>query len=284
MLPRCGAGSPISERDPGASLRQRRRGRPHTAQAPFVGASGIARVVVSIFKVLTSPRPSSIVRTFPHQSVSLRPLADVVSRTLAMTKLKDIPGDPKLRARTLLHKACSHPLRHAILIKFREREACPKEIADELGVDVEGVAYHVRQLKTWDLIELVAEDTRMGGTQHIYRAIVEPLIDMEGAAQLSRVERELGSKSIIPMIVGDMEGSWEAGVLDSHPQRSLLRMPVIFDGEGMIEAAKVAERALNELKEVETRSLDRLAGADEDGMNVSTAILVFESAPFQKNP
>ncbi len=68
-----------------------------------------------------------------------------------------------------LAKALSSPLRAHALALIGEGVASPKAIADELGLDVRGVAYHVRVLRELGCIELAETKQRRGAIEHIYR-------------------------------------------------------------------------------------------------------------------
>ena len=68
-----------------------------------------------------------------------------------------------------LAKALSRPLRARALTLIGEGIASPKAIADELGLDVRGVAYHVRVLRKLGCIELAETKERRGAIEHIYR-------------------------------------------------------------------------------------------------------------------
>jgi DNA-binding CsgD family transcriptional regulator len=68
-----------------------------------------------------------------------------------------------------LAKALSSPLRARALALIAEGTASPKAIAVELGLDVRGVAYHVRVLRKLGCIELVETRQRRGAIEHIYR-------------------------------------------------------------------------------------------------------------------
>jgi len=68
-----------------------------------------------------------------------------------------------------LAKALSSPLRARALTLIGEGVASPKAIADELGLDVRGVAYHVRVLCKLGCIELAETKQRRGAIEHIYR-------------------------------------------------------------------------------------------------------------------
>jgi hypothetical protein len=70
-----------------------------------------------------------------------------------------------------LAKALSSPLRARALALIAEGVASPKAIADELGIDVRGIAYHVRVLRRLGCIELVETQPRRGAIEHIYRVV-----------------------------------------------------------------------------------------------------------------
>ena len=69
-----------------------------------------------------------------------------------------------------LAKALSNDVRARALGLIAEGTKSPKVIADELGLDLRGVAYHVRVLKKLGCIELVETQPRRGAVEHVYRA------------------------------------------------------------------------------------------------------------------
>ncbi len=69
-----------------------------------------------------------------------------------------------------LAKALSNDVRAQALELLCKGAWSPKAIAAELGLDVRGVAYHVRVLKKLGCIELVETRPRRGAIEHIYRA------------------------------------------------------------------------------------------------------------------
>jgi hypothetical protein len=178
-------------------------------------------------------------------------------------------------------KALSHPLRHEILLALAEREASPKELADETGAKLHTVMYHFRWLAGREpandvpLIELIDTDTRNGGIQHIWKAIERPLVNRDAAADLPRSVREESSASIIPRVVDDIIGAQRAGTFDAHPQRSLLRFHGEFDEEGMQQAAQAAEAHLAAMEEIAAESANRIANG-ADGFPVASETLVFQ--------
>jgi predicted transcriptional regulator len=69
-----------------------------------------------------------------------------------------------------LAKALSNAVRARALDLIVEGTKSPKVIAAELGLDLRGVAYHVRVLKKLGCIELVGTQPRRGAVEHVYRA------------------------------------------------------------------------------------------------------------------
>lgn len=70
-----------------------------------------------------------------------------------------------------LAKALSNSLRAQALKLIAEGVASPKAIAEELDLDVRGVAYHVRVLRELGCIEMVETQQRRGAVEHIYRVV-----------------------------------------------------------------------------------------------------------------
>jgi DNA-binding transcriptional ArsR family regulator len=68
-----------------------------------------------------------------------------------------------------LAKALSNPLRAQALHLIADGIASPKAIAEKLGLDVRGVAYHVRVLDKLGCIELAETHQRRGVLEHVYR-------------------------------------------------------------------------------------------------------------------
>jgi DNA-binding transcriptional ArsR family regulator len=192
--------------------------------------------------------------------------------------------DPKPKHRDRKHaagvnaaifKALSHPLRYRILTVLQERIASPTELAETLEEDRYTVARHVRDLAEAGCIELVDTDRRKGGTQHFYKATVSLLVDVEAAERLPRLLREAQTTQIVQLMIGDVIESIEARVMDSHPQRSLLRTNLVLDDEGIAESAEAAVLFWEELQEIQARAAGRLNEAGETGKNMSSGIMIF---------
>jgi DNA-binding transcriptional ArsR family regulator len=78
-----------------------------------------------------------------------------------------------------LGRALGHPIRVAVLRELNTIEvASPRLLAERLDLPLGRVAYHVRTLRGWQLLELTGTTPRRGALEHHYRlaATAQPLI------------------------------------------------------------------------------------------------------------
>jgi len=178
-------------------------------------------------------------------------------------------------------KAVTCSLRHEILMILTAREACPKEVAEELGEKLHTVMYHFRwlsgqkpKLNSVPFIEMVGTDRRLGGIQHLWKAIAMPMVGIEDARSQTLNEREETSAMILRRMHDDMVGAVNTGTMDAHPQRSLLRMHTELDDAGIEAAAELAEAYLEDLKTIAGESKNRIAKGST-GFPVATETMIF---------
>ncbi len=162
------------------------------------------------------------------------------------------------------------------LVYLVERPGSPKEIGHALGISTSNASHHVKKLKRLGMVELI-EEREVGGTiQHIYRAVVRPIVSTEEWEKLSLTERQRYSVWIVRMLLADASRSFSAGLFDAHANRHLSRMPMLVDAEGLEEAAEIQNRALNELVAVEATSAERRVKSGDPGINIIAAMMCFE--------
>jgi hypothetical protein len=163
-----------------------------------------------------------------------------------------------------------------VLVYLVERAGSPREIGAALEISTSKASHHVKKLVRLSLVELIEEKEVGGAIQHIYRAIVRPIISTEAWRQLSVVERQRYSIWIVRMILVDAAISFRAGVFDIRPNNHLSRTPLVVDEQGLAEVAEVQRRALLESLEVEARSAGRRIESGESGINLIAAMMCFE--------
>lgn len=162
------------------------------------------------------------------------------------------------------------------LIFLVERAGSPKEIGAALGISTPKASHHVKKLERLRLVELI-EEREVGGTiQHIYRAIVRPIVSNEEWDKLSLAERQRYSVWIVRMLLADAAVAFNAGTFDARSNRHLSRTPMLVDGEGLNEVAEIQNRALNEMIKAEAISTERRARSGEPGIHVVAGMMCFE--------
>lgn len=185
-------------------------------------------------------------------------------------------------------KALGDPLRFRIMAILMEREASPAELAEELGESLRKVCYHIEYLRgalphsPEPFIELVSTDQRRGGTIHIYRSIERrQRIDMAAAAEQPRADREEASAIAIDKIVGDLRAAQRDGTVDSHAQRTLMRVIERVDDQAVHELAALAEAHVTTTEEIVVASQLRLAKSGETPIRIAAATTV---VPLSSDP
>lgn len=175
-----------------------------------------------------------------------------------------------------LFKALSHPLRYRIMMVLGDREASPKELSEILEAGFKHVCEQVQILKKGGHIELVGEDKRRGGVQHIYKAVHRPVMTAEEWERLPTLARELISEAILRRASADISASLRAGLFDAHVDRVLHRKPMTLDAEGLKEVDRSALRHLEELTRIETTAADRRLKSGEPGMRIVNLTVAVE--------
>lgn len=163
-----------------------------------------------------------------------------------------------------------------VLIYLVDRPGSPKEIADSLGLKTPNVSHHVKKLAKIGLIELIEERVVRGTIQHIYRAVVRPIMSDAEWEKLNIAERQRYSIWIVQMILVDLTKSFAASLFDVRPNNHLSRVPMVVDEKGVDEVAAIQNRALQETIQAEANSAERMVETGETGINLVAAMMCFE--------
>jgi DNA-binding transcriptional ArsR family regulator len=180
-----------------------------------------------------------------------------------------------------LIKALAHPLRVRILSILETRDiASPNEMADELGVSLGVMSYHVRRLHALGFLELVKRTPRRGAIEHHYRAKARPRVTDEGWAETPSIVKRAMVGASLQQITGYIntaagQGGFDRG--DAHLSRTVL----MLDEQGWRELAGEMAKWMAHVERVEEESLKRIAEAGDDADVVakrSAAILMLFEA------
>jgi len=177
-------------------------------------------------------------------------------------------GDPRLI------KALSHPMRTRILGLLDERIASPRELSEELGVPLQNVSYHVRELAKLRLVNLVRTRQRRGALEHLYTAVphvceevwsdLPPLVRHRlTAAGLSNIFHQVNEAAAHGGFVAD----------DAH----LSRTQLVLDDEGREALTKELEATIARVERIHEQSRKRLGHAHIAQPSMALVIVRFDN-------
>lgn len=175
-------------------------------------------------------------------------------------------------------KALSHPLRVQILRLLEERDMSPVEIATALGLPVNRVSYHMRQLARFDLIKLVKTTPRRGAVEHHYRLQARPRISDKAWGQVPEIVKQAMTGAAVEQILEHVHTSAARGGFD-RPDAHLSRSDVTLDERGWTEMAEELEATLKRLDKIHASSTERLKKANHDGQTKGTVVLALLEVP-----
>ena len=169
-------------------------------------------------------------------------------------------------------KALSHPLRVQILRMLEEKDGSPVEIATALGLPVNRVSYHMRQLARFDLIKLVKTTPRRGAVEHHYRLQARPRISDKAWGQVPEIVKQAMTGAAVQQILELVHASAANGGFD-RSDAHLSRTDVTLDERGWKELAAELDAILKRIDRIEAASSERLKKANHDGQTPGTVVL-----------
>lgn len=184
----------------------------------------------------------------------------------------------------VLASAISHPTRLRTLRVLTEREATPKEIAEEIGEPLNNVAYHIKVLKRLECIELVRVNQTQGGrvAEHVYKGTRRPYWSEDDLEALSESEKLDVIAGVMQHVSDDIATAMASGTFYAHDDNHLSRTPMVVDNEGWREVISLLKDTMDELIEIQARVNQRDADPAEAKLT-KVAILQFESPKPKKD-
>jgi DNA-binding transcriptional ArsR family regulator len=180
-----------------------------------------------------------------------------------------------------LIKALAHPLRVRILSILETRDmASPNEMADELGVSLGVMSYHVRRLHALGFLELVKRTPRRGAIEHHYRAKARPHVTDEGWAETPSIVKRAMVGASLQQITGFINAAAAQGGFD-RGDAHLSRTVVALDEEGWKELAGELAGLMERVDRLQDESLERVKASGEDAETAikrSAAVLMLFDA------
>jgi hypothetical protein len=164
---------------------------------------------------------------------------------------------------------------------LEQRTATPKDLSQTLGVGLENLAYHVRALRDFGLIELERSEQVRGAVAHYYRARARPRITARAWEQLPDISKRAIVGAALEQLGALVSAAAEQGCF-ARPESHMSRRPLALDEQGFLEASSILSRTLDELSAVERESQTRIAsGASEVA---ATAVALLFDTPTLKPP
>jgi DNA-binding transcriptional ArsR family regulator len=176
-------------------------------------------------------------------------------------------------------KAMSHPLRVRILAMLDERKASPNQLSGWLGATLGTVAYHVRTLQEYGLVELVDETRVRGAVEHHYRSKKRPRATEDGWSDARPVAKQAAAGGDIDTILAYARASAAAGGFDRQDAR-LSRKIVKLDDKGFAQLSNACEKLVAEAEKIEAAAAQRIAksGKQAPAVEAGIGVMLFEAS------
>jgi DNA-binding transcriptional ArsR family regulator len=176
-------------------------------------------------------------------------------------------------------KAMSHPLRVRILAMLDERKASPNQLSGWLGATLGTVAYHVRTLQEFGLVELVDETRVRGAVEHHYRSKKRPRATEDGWADARPVAKQAAAGGDLDTILAYARASAAAGGFDRADAR-LARKIVKLDDKGFAQLSKACEKLVAEAEKIEAAAAQRIAknAKQQPVVEAGIGVMLFEAS------
>jgi DNA-binding transcriptional ArsR family regulator len=176
-----------------------------------------------------------------------------------------------------LVKALAHPLRIRILSILEEDAHSPSELAEQLGVPLGNVAYHVRALANLGLIKLVRTTPVRGALEHHYKALERTRVTDGAWGQVPQIVQQAMVDSTLEQVGDYVSAAASAGGFDSE-QAHMTRTGLVLDERGWKELSDALSKLIERAEAIEEASKKRLDQADHESEKlVGLVLMLFEA-------
>jgi hypothetical protein len=176
-----------------------------------------------------------------------------------------------------LAKAISHPARVEIMVEAVKAPISPAEYVARFGGSVTTAAYHFRELKNQDCLEIVDEKQRRGATEHFYAVTKRALLSDEDFAQLPAPFRSGFNASIFSTFMLQGQLALEADTMDSQPNKHVTWTPLKLDKEGFDNLMARLKEVYDQAGVEQLASETRLTDSGEEPIYTTLGMFGFEA-------
>jgi predicted ArsR family transcriptional regulator len=176
--------------------------------------------------------------------------------------------------------AMSHPLRVRIIYAMNSpaRRCSATDIAEESGIDVKRISYHMRELATLGFIEQVDERPVRGSLEKIFA----PIKSLEAWAQeymeFPPALKQILAANVLRHGVHALGAAIDNGTFDAREDSTLGQDTFWADERGAQEAMVIIDKAVKALVEVRENAKARLNDDDEQGILISYLLAGYEGS------
>jgi DNA-binding transcriptional ArsR family regulator len=171
----------------------------------------------------------------------------------------------------------AHPCRVHALHILNQREASPKELAHEVGISVQKMAYHIRELRKGGFVRLVKTEPRRGSTEHFFRGTRQAMFSEEDWSQVPEPMRA----AIVGMelrVTGQLlERSMRSGLFERLSSRHHSLQQARVDEKGWNACMQVLMEAMSSIDRLCEESEARLEEVGEEGIGLAVSMIGFET-------
>jgi DNA-binding transcriptional ArsR family regulator len=177
-----------------------------------------------------------------------------------------------------LADAMADPLRIRIFTAISERPGISiREIAGWVDETNRKIRYHVEALEAQGLVEVQGEAKRRGAVERQYRSNTRAILDTDDERLISPVQERRISVEVLKMVMADATASVGSGHFGAREGHCELRIRGEVDGDGWDELSALLIRMTAEAEDIIRRSEMRREETGEKGLEVTTALLLFEA-------
>jgi|SRR6186997_1497856 len=181
--------------------------------------------------------------------------------------------------------ALGHRTRIEIVALLNEGTFTPDEIAKILDQPIGRVAHHISELADGGAIELAKTEPVRNATRHYYRAVIQPSLSAEEAAEMPPQQLQILVGLILQSIMAESLSSFWAGhMIDDLPATVLHWRWFNVDRQGKQEIADELIGSWERVQEIEARSAGRRVESGEDPVSVIVALQGFQRSRSSLNP
>jgi DNA-binding transcriptional ArsR family regulator len=180
-----------------------------------------------------------------------------------------------------LVKALAHPLRVSILSALEHRTASPSELADELGVPLPNLSYHIRMLVQLDLLKLVKTRPRRGAIEHYYKASGPVAVSDQAWGEVPSLVKEAMVSSTLRSIGKQVDAAAKIGGFEDGSS-VLARQTLKLDQKAWKELSRKMVELDKYAAKLQAESDKRRKGSDHlDELDAGVVMMLFKSSPVE---